>query len=347
MICFVVQDLVLRVHTVRYRRERWLTPDGAAVTAALPAEVTGHFGPALRRFMLAQHHQGQVTVARLLDQVRAIGIDMSKRHLVRLLIDGQDLFHNEARDVLRAGLETARWITVDDTGARHRSRNGFCTQIGNDDFTWFGTTGSKSRLNFLECLSAGHTDYVINDAALAYMRERSLSCSALALLANHAVRQFADEAAFTAHLRALGLAGLKVTPDPVGIATEGALWGAITAHGFLRDAVVVSDDAGQLNVGHHPCGGFSNLLRRSRTQASSALCWVHAAQGPARRAWSDLVVLPRPARLQARPHGAAQGRDEGALRTHLQTRDRLRHAGSAAQKAARQQGRVAGRARPA
>ena len=26
---FVVQDLVLRVHTVRYRRERWVTPDGA------------------------------------------------------------------------------------------------------------------------------------------------------------------------------------------------------------------------------------------------------------------------------------------------------------------------------
>ena len=255
---FVVQDLVLRVHTLRYRRERWLTPDGETVTAALPPEVTGHFGPALRRFLLAQYHQGQVTVARLLDQVRAIGIDISKRHLVRLLIDGQDLFRDEARDVLRAGLETARWITVDDTGARHKSRNGFCTQIGNDAFTWFGTTGSKSRLNVLDCLRAGHTDYVVNDAALAYMRERSLSCSAIALLANHPVRHFADEDAWRAHLQALGLADLDVLPDPVSIATEGALWGAIKAHGFLCEAVVVSDDAGQFNVGHH------------------ALCWVHA-----------------------------------------------------------------------
>lgn len=255
---FVVQDLVLRVHTVRYRRERWVTPDGETVTAALPSAVTGHFGPALQRFLLAQYHQGQVTVARLLDQVRSIGIDVSKRHLVRLLIDGQDLFREEARDVLRAGLETARWITVDDTGARHKGRNGYCTQIGNDDFTWFGTTGSKSRLNFMECLRAGHTDYAVNDAALAYMRERSLSCSATALLANHPVRQFADEDAWMAHLQALGLADLKVLPDPVRIATEGALWGSVTAHGFLCEAVVVSDDAGQFNVGHH------------------ALCWVHA-----------------------------------------------------------------------
>ena len=255
---FVVQDLVLRVHTVRYRRERWVTPDGETVTAALPPAVTGHFGPALHRFVLAQYHQGQVTVARLLDQVRSIGIDVSKRHLVRLLIDGQDMFREEARDVLRAGLETARWITVDDTGARHKSRNGFCLQIGNDDFTWFGTTASKSRLNFLECLRAGHTDYAVNDEALAYMRGRSLSCSATALLANHPVRQFADEDAWMAHLQALGLADLDVLPDPVRIATEGALWGSVKAHGFLCEAVVVSDDAGQFNVGHH------------------ALCWVHA-----------------------------------------------------------------------
>ena len=164
-------------------------------------------------------------MARLLDQIRSIGIDVSKRQLVRLLIDGQDLFRDEARDVLRAGLETARWVTVDDTGARHKSRNGYCTQIGNDDFTWFGTTGSKSRLNFLDCLRAGHTDYAVNDAALAYMRERSLSCSATALLANHPVRQFADEDAWMAHLQALGLADLNVLPDPVAHRHRGSALG--------------------------------------------------------------------------------------------------------------------------
>ena len=67
------------------------------------------------------------------------------------------------------------WITVDDTGARHKAANGFCTQIGNEHFTWFGTTDSKSRLNFLELLRAGHGDYVINDQAIAYMRERHMA----------------------------------------------------------------------------------------------------------------------------------------------------------------------------
>ena len=74
----------------------------------------------------------------------AIGIAISKRQVVRLLIDGKDSFTEEARDALRVGLETATGVTVVDTGARHTARNGVCTQIGNDHFAWFGTTDSKS-----------------------------------------------------------------------------------------------------------------------------------------------------------------------------------------------------------
>ena len=61
---FVVQDLILRPHVIRWRRERWLTPDGSTITAPLPESVVGHFGPGLRRFILAQYHQGQVTMPR-------------------------------------------------------------------------------------------------------------------------------------------------------------------------------------------------------------------------------------------------------------------------------------------
>jgi hypothetical protein len=255
---FVVQDVVLRAHAICYRRERWVTPDGRTVIAPLPAALIGHFGGELRRFVLALYHQGQVTVPRLVAQLRAIGIDISKRQVVRLLIAGQDGFRDEARDVLRAGLEGAAWITVDDTGARHKAANGICTQIGNEHFAWFATTQSKSRLNFLDLLRAGHTDYVINAEALIYMRGRALSGPAITRLAEHPHKQFPDAVAWRAHLDRLGITTLKVTPDPVCIATEGALWGSIKAHGFLPNTVIVSDDAGQFDVGRH------------------ALCWVHA-----------------------------------------------------------------------
>ncbi len=71
-------------------------------------------------------------------------------------------------------------------------------------------------------------------------------------------RRFADQAAWQTHLDRLGISALKGTPDPTCIATEGALWGSVQAHGLLRKMVIVSDDAGQFDVGQH------------------ALCWVHA-----------------------------------------------------------------------
>jgi hypothetical protein len=100
--------------------------------------------------------------------------------------------------------------------------------------------------------------YVINDVALEYMRERSLAQAAIDKLAGHAARIFPSFDAWERHLSALGLTDLKVTPDPVLIASEGALWGAINHQGLLEDTVIVSDDAGQFRVGAH------------------ALCWVHA-----------------------------------------------------------------------
>ena len=255
---FLVQDLVLRTEVVRYRRERWRTPEGQLVVAPLPGGVEGHFGPELRRYVLAQYHQGQTTVPRLVAQLRGLGIAISKRQVMRLLIADQQPFLDENQDVLRAGLESAGWVTVDDTGARHRAENGVCTQIGNDHFAWFGTTASKSRLNFLELLRAGHGDYVVNAEALAYMRERALAGPVIARLEGHPQRVFPDQAAWAAHLERLGIRGMQGSLGPARLATEGALWGAIKAHGLLPGTVIVSDDAGQFALGEH------------------ALCWIHA-----------------------------------------------------------------------
>jgi hypothetical protein len=84
-------------------------------------------------------------------------------------------------------------------------------------------------------LRAGHTDYVVNAAALDYMRGHSLSGQVVAQLDTHPARQFADTSAWSAHLARLGIDQLAVTPDPVRVATEGALWGAVCHHGLLAE----------------------------------------------------------------------------------------------------------------
>src|SRR5512143_851954 len=257
----LIHELEMRPRVIRVRRERWQTPDGQTRIAPSPAELEGEFGPALKRAVLAlyhpPYHQGQMISDRLVQLLADLGLVISKRTIVRRLTEAQDALLDEANRVLRAALANASWISVDDTGARHKGANGVTRQIGNAHFTWFGTTASKSRLTFLSLLRAGHRDYVVNSAALSYMRRQNLAGWALQALERASDKHFADEAAWKAHLDQLGL-NRKVTPDPIRVAAEGALWGSVQAHGLLPDTVIVSDDAGQFHVGIH------------------ALCWIHA-----------------------------------------------------------------------
>ncbi len=304
---FTVQDLVIEARAVHYLRERWLTADGRPVSAPLPAGVDGHFGSRLKQFVLTQYHQGRTTVPRLTALLEMLGLAISERQVMRILTQGKETFIEEAREVPRAGLSGSGggWISADDTGARHEGRNGTCTQIGNHRFSFFATTTSKSRRDFLSLLRAGHKDYVLSDAAFDYMRERNLSGKVMALLAGHPRRRFDDEAAWNAHLEALGITALKVNPNPATIATEGAPWGAVVAHGFLNGMVIVSDDAGQFNVGlHAPCwvhaerlihklDTFTEAARRAKERIRARLWWLYAdlkayKEAPTRRRRREL-----------------------------------------------------------
>jgi hypothetical protein len=115
-----------------------------------------------------------VTQPLLLEQLHEFGIEISAGQLSHLLTQEQELFHQEKAQVLEAGLQVSHYLQTDDTGARHDGKNGYCTYIGNEFFAWFESTQSKSRVNFLSLLRAGHQDYVLNAGALAYMAHHKL-----------------------------------------------------------------------------------------------------------------------------------------------------------------------------
>ena len=254
-----VRDIVFHAEEVTYRREVWEFPDGSRHVAPLPpGVVTGReqYGPGVKALVIMLYYQCQSTIGRIVSMLNDVGLDISARQVGRFLNTDTGGIVAEQQEVLRAGMETAAWINVDDTGARHKAENGYCTAIGNDLFANFRSTGSKSRLDFLEHLCAGEGVYTLNEAALDYMGRRKLSGKVIALLAAHGQRRFLDGDEWQAHLEALGIAGMK---GPVTVATEGALWGTICASGRIAGTVILSDDAGQFNVGD-----------------LHALCWVHA-----------------------------------------------------------------------
>jgi transposase IS66 family protein len=254
---YVVQELIIKSETTKYLRARYALPGGNSVLAPFPAGVLpvagGHFGANLIAYILDQYHQAHVTEPLLLEQLWEFGIDISAGQLHRILTENKDGFHQEKAAVLAAGLAESSYIGTDDTGARHRGKNGYCTAIGNDLFAYFQSSNSKSRLNFLRALQGSECNYALNETALAYWERQKLSAVLVDRLTEGPAEYSGDEA-WQAQLNELAITDER----HVRLATEGALLGGLITRGVSPELVVLSDGAPQFVVLVH------------------AACWIHA-----------------------------------------------------------------------
>jgi hypothetical protein len=249
---FIVQDFVIGNWNIRYRKARYKTPNGSYVIGQLPDRICqSHFGPTLTAFILYQYYHSHVTQPLIREQLQEYGIDISTGQINRMITENKASYHEEKDKILSAGLKFSGHINVDDTGARHNGKNGYCTHIGNEFFAWFKSTESKSRINFLELLRNGHKDYVVNETAIAYMKRQKLPGYQLEKLKD---RIFTTQQKWRSFLFRHGIR----REHHKRISTEGALIGSLIHHGWNKDLAIVSDDAGQFNIMIH------------------ALCWVHA-----------------------------------------------------------------------
>ena len=251
---YCVQDLIFTSWNIMYRRGRWKTPSGEYITANLPENVNGHFGADLQTYILYQYYGCHVTQPLIFEQRTEMGVDISKGKINDILIHGKSKFHAEKDQILSTGLSLSGHINVDDTGARHDGRNGYCTHIGNEYFAGFKSTQSKSRINFLKLLTTGTGGYIINEDALEYMQIQTLPKAVLEKIQPYSGKLFETENQWVQLLESLSIENKR----HVRIAIEGGLVGNLIHHGYNKNLAIISDDAGQFNIFLH------------------ALCWVHA-----------------------------------------------------------------------
>jgi Transposase IS66 family len=271
---YVVQDIRIELHNIRFRLGRWLTAPGTYLKGSLPEEVQGyHFGPHLRSYVLYQYYHQHVTQPLLLEQLRAFGIDISSGELSRLLTAGHEGFHAETDALLRAGMEVSTYLNVDDTSARHQGKNGYCLYLGSQYFAWYQSGLTKDRLNFITVLWSASPcpDYRVDAVAVEYLHARGASQWLIERFTYQAAAVLADEAAWEAYLKARVI----VEADEVRWVTEAARLASLVAQGWLQETVILSDGAGQFAILYH------------------ALCWIHAERALRR------LVPPGPVQRQA------------------------------------------------
>lgn len=253
-----VQELIIKRHNIRFKLAEYITEDGKTVVGELPTEYQGrHYGAGLVCYVMYQHYQCRVPQPLIYEQLREWGIDISAGQVNRLLNEEHQIFEQEQYQVLKAGLATATYIHTDDTGARHKGKNGYCTVIGNDDFAYFHSSNSKSRENFLEILQAGEEKYILNEDARVYLDKYQIPKKDREQII------FSDEPLATTredwykYLLSKGIASVKT----VRVLSEAALLGGLGIEGRSEPLRILSDGAGQFNIMVH------------------GLCWVHIERG--------------------------------------------------------------------
>ncbi len=256
---YVVQDLLIRANNISYDREVWVSPDGAKqLVASLPAHLHGkHFGETLQAYVLHQYYHSGVSQPLIHEGLSDHGVLISTGQISNLLTLNREAFHSEKCSLLDKAIELKQELRTDDTGARHEFKSGSCNCINSDLFTYFTTSASKSRINFLEILRREHTNYEINEEALAYASAQGLSPKYYTVLERSLAQgqgSFADSTALEAYFKVHGWKAKHA----IRTITEALLIGALVGYGVDSNTLIHSDGARQFDLFNH------------------SLCWKHA-----------------------------------------------------------------------
>jgi len=258
----IVQDLLLRTDTIRFRKETFYAKStGKSYLAPLPPGYTGQFGPGVHSLALELYYAGLMSEPKLLDLFRSVGVLISAGGLSNLLIQDQDAFHAEKAALYRAGLSSSPWQHIDDTSTRVAGENQVCHIVCNPLFSAYFTLRGKDRLTVIDVLrDLQPRAFRLNGAALQYLARTQLAASTLRVLAALVEEGDLDEAGLAAllatHLPALGGQAQKWIRE----ATAVAAYHAMRDFPVLR--LLLCDDAPQ----------FKSVTEEL------ALCWIHAGR---------------------------------------------------------------------
>lgn len=238
----------------------------------LPKEYDGwHFGPGVRQHIIYQNQVNRVPQEKIYQELLEKGIRISEGQVQRILEEATKAFSPEKNDLLDAAIRTAKTLNTDDTGARHKGKNGYCTVICNDSFAVFKSSDTKSKINFLEMMRGTRTDYLVSQDSYDYLKQYKLSAVLMNLVQNSIGTRFSDIKAVEEFLEEYGIKA----KEEKRLLIESFLLAVIIEQGISEKLVLLSDGARQFDLFNH------------------AMCWIHAE-----RAFKKLIPNDDQERLE-------------------------------------------------
>jgi hypothetical protein len=255
----VVQDLILRTDNVRFLKEKYYSlAQSQSYLAALPKGYVGEFGPGIKSTVLVWYYGMNTSEPKILELLTQVGIHISAGQLSNLLIQKQDVFHDEKTAVYEAGLRASPYQHIDDTATRVNGVNQHCHVVGSPLYTCYFTLEKKDRLAVLDVLrNDAPRVYRLNAQAYTWLEPFGVPTTTLAQLRTLPQDHNVSETEFARYLDEqrppLGSLHRKHIMEAAAVAAyrQQTTWPVVDT--------LVCDDAGQFK-------GLTEHL---------GLCWVH------------------------------------------------------------------------
>jgi len=256
----IVQDLKIETDNIEFKKEMFYSESQQkSYRGQLPAGYEGEFGPNVKALTIILKYVCNTSEPKILEFFTNFNIFISGASISRMLTKNMEVFHQEKKDIYRAGLESTRYQQIDDTGARVNGKNYHTHVMCNEFYTAYFTKEHKDRLTIIDILrNFQERRFCFNEEARELLEQLRVPKKVIEVVSttfskDHEYRQAEVEALIEEHLPKVG------ELHKTRILEASAIASYHQEAGYPVVEVLVCDDAAQFKL----------------VALWLALCWVH------------------------------------------------------------------------
>lgn len=147
----IIQDIIIRPNNTKLILEKYYSPsEKKTYYAERPKGYEGEFGPELKTFLIEGKAIYGMSEPGIFNLLKNHGIFISQSTISKKLIENNDAFHKESKDILKAGIGSSDFLQTDTTGANVNGVQYNTHIFSNFYFTAFRTGAKKDRLSTIK-----------------------------------------------------------------------------------------------------------------------------------------------------------------------------------------------------
>jgi hypothetical protein len=172
-----IQDIKITLDNVLFRSEVFYSPSlKKTFVGPRPKGYDGEFGPNLRSLILVLKNQANVSESAIHSLLTSYNISISSSTISRLSRKDAKIFHEEKKEIVKAGLLSTSYQHIDDTGARVNGALYKTHILCNEYYTAYFTRKHKDRLTVLKILMMDQElKYQFDDTAFELMKKLKIT----------------------------------------------------------------------------------------------------------------------------------------------------------------------------